>query len=66
MPKKICFQDIQARLLRITRLIEAGGVHKYAKHLEGPVWEIRIKGRDGIARACLRVAARNDERPDAQ
>jgi phage-related protein len=24
----------------------------YVKHLEGPVWEMRLKGRDGIARAA--------------
>jgi phage-related protein len=54
-------QDIQARFLRITRLIEAEGVHKlrepYVKHLEGPVWEMRMKGRDGIARAAYVTAS---------
>ncbi|MBV9736442.1 MAG: type II toxin-antitoxin system RelE/ParE family toxin [Acidisphaera sp.] len=24
----------------------------YVKHLEGPVWEMRMKGKDGIARAA--------------
>lgn len=24
----------------------------YVKHLEGPVWETRMKGEDGIARAA--------------
>ncbi len=24
----------------------------YVRHLEGPVWEMRMKGRDGIARAA--------------
>jgi phage-related protein len=53
-------QDIQARFLRITRLIEAEGIHKlrepYVKHLEGPIWEMRMKGRDGIARAAYVTA----------
>ncbi len=52
--------DIQASFLRITRLIEAEGVHNlrepYVKHLEGPVWEMRMKGRDGIARAAYVTA----------
>jgi hypothetical protein len=50
--------DIRARFLRITRLIEAEGIHKlrepYVKHLEGPVWEMRMKGRDGIGTRRLR------------
>ncbi len=53
--------DIRARFLRIARLIEAEGVHKlrepYVKHLEGPVWEMRMKGRDGIARAAYVTAS---------
>ena len=28
----------------------------YVKHLEGPVWEMRMKGRDGIARAAYVTA----------
>jgi phage-related protein len=53
--------DIRASFLRITRLIEAEGIHKlrepYVKHLEGPVWEMRMKGRDGIARAAYVTAS---------
>jgi len=53
--------DIRARFLRIARLIEAEGIAKvrepYVKHLEGPVWEMRMKGRDGIARAAYVTAA---------
>ncbi len=45
---------------RITRLIEAAGLlgvrEPYVKHLEGPVWEMRLKGRDGIARAAYVTA----------
>ena len=43
------------------RLIEAEGIHKlrepYVKHLEGAVWEMRMKGRDGIARAAYVTAS---------
>jgi phage-related protein len=28
----------------------------YVKHLDGPVWEIRMKGKDGIARAAYVTA----------
>lgn len=28
----------------------------YVKHLEGPLWEMRLKGRSGIARACYVTA----------
>ena len=49
-------RDILASFLRISRLIEANGLEKvhepYVKHLEGPLWEMRMKGRDGIARAA--------------
>ena len=52
--------DTVASFLRISRLIEAEGVHKlrepYVKHLEGPLWEMRLKGRDGIARAAYVTA----------
>lgn len=48
--------DIRASFERIVRLIEAAGlpnVHEpYVKHLEGPLWEMRMKGKDGIARAA--------------
>ena len=53
--------DIRARFLRVTPLIEAEGIHKlrepYVKHLEGAVWEMRMKGRDGIARAAYVTAS---------
>jgi phage-related protein len=54
-------RDIRARFLRISQLIEAEGIHQlrepYVKHLEGPVWEMRMKGRDGIARAAYVTAS---------
>ena len=47
--------DMRAKLDHIVRMIEELGlrqVHEpYIKALRGKLWEIRIKGRDGIARA---------------
>jgi phage-related protein len=47
--------DVRQRFLRISELIEQHGpaaMHEpYVKHLEGKLWEMRMKGRDGIARA---------------
>lgn len=52
--------DIRASFRRIVELIEAVGLERvrepYVKHLEGPVWEMRMKGRDGIARAAYVTA----------
>ncbi len=52
--------DMQARFQWIVQLIEARGleqVHQpYINHLDGPIWEIRMKGRDGIARALYVTA----------
>jgi len=54
-------KDIQARFLRISELIAAFGLERvhepYIKHLEGPLWEMRMKGRDGIARAIYVTAS---------
>ncbi len=53
--------DMRASFLRISRLIASEGLPKlrepYVKHLEGPVWEMRMKGRDGIARAAYVAAS---------
>lgn len=53
--------DMRARLVRITELIEALGLpnvkEPHVRHLRGPLWEIRLKGKSGIARA-LYVTAR--------
>lgn len=47
--------DIRARFERIVHLIEDHGLENvrepYVKHLEDELWEMRMKGRDGIARA---------------
>lgn len=53
--------DIRARFERIVHLIESHGLtllrEPYVKHLEGPVWEMRMKGRDGIASAAYVTAS---------
>ena len=47
--------DIRARFDRLRQLITEHGVAhlppKYVKHIERQVWELRMKGKDGIARA---------------
>jgi phage-related protein len=52
--------DMRARFRRIVELIQNHGlelIHEpYVKHLEGPLWEMRIKGRDGISRAIYVTA----------
>lgn len=53
-------RDIRASFERIVHLIEAQGLpmmrEPYVKHLEGPVWEMRMRGKDGIARAAYVTA----------
>lgn len=53
-------EDIQASFSRIASLIEGHGLERmrepYVKHLEGPLWEMRMKGKDGIARAAYVTA----------
>ena len=52
--------DIQAAFRRIVEMIGSYGLERmrepYVKHLDGPVWEMRMKGRDGIARAAYVTA----------
>ncbi len=52
--------DIRAGFRRIVELIGAVGLETvrepYVKHLEGPLWEMRMKGKDGIARAAYVTA----------
>jgi phage-related protein len=52
--------DIRASFRRIVELIDSVGLEKvrepYIKHLEGPLWEMRMKGRDRIARAAYVTA----------
>jgi len=48
-------EDVQAKFERIKTLIDRFGLErlpaKYARHIEGTLWEFRLKGKDGIARA---------------
>jgi phage-related protein len=52
--------DIRSRFERIVRLIQEEGLERvhepYVKHLQGPLWEMRMKGKDGIARAIYVTA----------
>jgi phage-related protein len=47
--------DMRARFVHISRLIEEFGLERvrepHVKHLRGPLWEMRLKGRSGISRA---------------
>lgn len=47
--------DMRARFLRVAELLEAFGPQHvglpHVRPLEGKLWEMRMKGRDGIARA---------------
>jgi len=52
--------DMRAHFLRIADLIHSQGLERvrepYVKHLEGALWEMRLKGRSGIARAVYVTA----------
>jgi phage-related protein len=55
-----CPLDLRASFQRIVELIQSHGLERvrepYVKHLEGPLWEIRMKGKSGIARAIYVTA----------
>ncbi len=46
--------DMRARFVRISELIVAVGLERvrepYVKHVQGPLWEMRLTGRDGVSR----------------
>ena len=52
--------DMRARFMRIAELIEWAGLPQvrepHVKHLNRAVWEMRLSGRAGIARALYVVA----------
>ena len=52
--------DMRASLQRIVELIETYGLEHvrepYLKHLRGALWEMRLKGRSGVARAIYVTA----------
>lgn len=47
--------DLRARLERFADLIREHGIaamrEPHAKHIEGQLWELRLKGRSGVARS---------------
>jgi phage-related protein len=51
---------VRASFERIVRLVQAFGLERvhepYIKHIDGPIWEMRLRGRDGIARALYVTA----------
>lgn len=52
--------DVQARFIRLGERIAQTGLEglsePHVKHLEGKLWEMRLTGRDGIARALYVTA----------
>lgn len=52
--------DMKARFIWISDLIASHGLENvkepYVRHIEGKLWEIRMKGRDGISRALYVTA----------
>jgi len=56
--------DIRARFLHVAELLQSFGPQQvglpHVRHLEGKLWEMRMKGRDGIARAVY--VARSGQR----
>jgi phage-related protein len=52
--------DMRARLVRTSELIESVGLpnvkEPHVRHIRGQLWEIRLKGKAGIARALYVTA----------
>lgn len=52
--------DMRARLVRISELIASVGLpnvkEPHVRHIRGQLWEIRLKGKSGIARALYVTA----------
>jgi phage-related protein len=52
--------EVRANFERIVGLVQAMGLERvhepYIKHLEDRIWEMRLRGRDGIARALYVTA----------
>ena len=52
--------DMLARFRYISLLIEEFGLERvrepHVKHVRGPLWEMRMKGKDGISRALYVTA----------
>ena len=54
-------EDMRARFARIALMIRDNGLpamrEPYVRHLSGKLWEMRLKGRDGIARSIYVTAS---------
>lgn len=54
-------EDMQMKFARLTDLIRDLGLlamrEPYVKHLDGKLWEMRLKGADGIARSIYVTAS---------
>ena len=52
--------DMRARLARISELVESVGLpnvkEPHVRHIRGQLWEIRLRGKAGIARALYVTA----------
>lgn len=52
--------DMRARLVRISELIASVGLpnvrEPHVRHIRGQLWEVRLKGKAGIARALYVTA----------
>jgi phage-related protein len=57
---KALSDDLQARFIHVAELLEVLGPHRvsepHVKPLRGKLWEMRMKGKDGIARAVYFAA----------
>ena len=53
--------DMRARFVRICQLISEMGLERvgapHVRHLAGPLWEMRLSGRNGISRALYVTAS---------
>lgn len=53
--------DMRAQLARLSFMIQEFGLQQmhepHVKHLQGPIWEMRIRGRDGTSRALYVTAS---------
>ena len=50
--------DMRASFVRLVQAFGLERVHEpYIKHIEGPIWEMRLRGRGGIARALYVTAS---------
>ena len=60
MNSKRCRLILRARFRKIVELIQLYGLERvhepHVKHLESALWEMRMKGKDGISRAVYVTA----------